>query len=75
MDCQSQVESPGTEGVSENSLLIAELQQRVDILDRRVNEALERAGWNQPHAAEQLGMTRRSLKIKMDRYALKPPQG
>jgi DNA-binding NtrC family response regulator len=39
-----------------------------------LHEALERAGWNQTRAAEQLGMTRRSLKIKMDRYALKPPQ-
>jgi len=38
-----------------------------------LHEALERAGWNQTRAAEQLGMTRRSLKIKMDRYALEPP--
>ena len=40
-----------------------------------LQEALERAGWNQTHAAEQLRMTRRSLKIKMDRYALEPPAG
>lgn len=33
----------GTEGVSENSQLIDELQQSVDILDKRVNEVLERA--------------------------------
>jgi len=38
-----------------------------------LQEALERASWNQTRAAEQLRMTRRSLKIKMDRYALKPP--
>ena len=40
-----------------------------------LQEALERAGWNQTRAAEQLGITRRSLKIKMDRYALEPPTG
>ena len=39
-----------------------------------LHDALERAGWNQTRAAEQLGMTRRSLKIKMDRYALTPPE-
>jgi len=39
-----------------------------------LHEALERVGWNQTRAAEQLGMTRRSLKIKMDRYALEPPK-
>jgi 3D (Asp-Asp-Asp) domain-containing protein len=32
-----------TESASENSQLIAELQQGADILDKRVNEALERA--------------------------------
>jgi 3D (Asp-Asp-Asp) domain-containing protein len=42
-DCYSQVESVGTERASEKSRLIAELQHRVDMLDRRVNEALERA--------------------------------
>jgi 3D (Asp-Asp-Asp) domain-containing protein len=45
MDCYSQVESVGTERASENSRLIAELQRRVDMLDRRVNEALERAAY------------------------------
>jgi len=43
MDCQSQVEFVGTAGISENSRIIAELQRGVDILDKRVNEALERA--------------------------------
>ena len=38
-----------------------------------LHEALERAGWNQTRAAEQLRMTRRSLKIKMDRHGLKLP--
>jgi DNA-binding NtrC family response regulator len=36
-------------------------------------EALERTGWNQTRAAEHLDITRRALKLKMDRYGLKPP--
>jgi DNA-binding NtrC family response regulator len=36
-------------------------------------EALERTGWNQTRTAEQLRVTRRALKLKMDRYGLKPP--
>jgi DNA-binding NtrC family response regulator len=36
-------------------------------------EALELAGWNQTRAAERLGITRRSLKLKMDRHTLEPP--
>jgi len=36
-------------------------------------EALERCGWNQTRAAEQLRITRRALKLKMDRHGLKPP--
>jgi DNA-binding NtrC family response regulator len=36
-------------------------------------EALERAEWNQTRASEQLGITRRTLKLKMDRYGLTPP--
>ena len=35
-------------------------------------EALERSGWNQTRTAEQLRITRRSLKLKMDRFGLKP---
>ena len=38
-----------------------------------LREALERAGWNQTRAADQLGITRRALKLKMDRLALNPP--
>ena len=34
-------------------------------------EALERADWNQTRAAEQLRITRRALKLKMDRYAIR----
>ena len=36
-------------------------------------EALERAAWNQTRAAAQLGITRRSLKLKMDRHGLHSP--
>jgi DNA-binding NtrC family response regulator len=36
-------------------------------------ETLERCGWNQTRAAEQLRVTRRVLKLKMDRYGLGPP--
>jgi len=38
-----------------------------------IQEALERAGWNQTRAAEALGITRRLLKLKMDRFGLTPP--
>ncbi len=40
-----------------------------------LREALERADWNQTHAARELGITRRVLKLKMDRFALEPPRG
>jgi DNA-binding NtrC family response regulator len=36
-------------------------------------EALERANWNQTHTADKLRITRRSLKLKMDRYEISPP--
>jgi DNA-binding NtrC family response regulator len=36
-------------------------------------EALERTGWNQTRTAERLRITRRVLKLKMDRYGLKAP--
>ena len=35
-------------------------------------EALERSGWNQTRASDQLGITRRQLKLKMDRHGLTP---
>lgn len=43
MDHHNPGEFVGAEQGSENSRLIVQLQQSVDILDRRVNEALERA--------------------------------
>jgi DNA-binding NtrC family response regulator len=36
-----------------------------------IREALEGCGWNQTRAAERLGITRRVLKLKMDRYGLR----
>jgi DNA-binding NtrC family response regulator len=36
-----------------------------------LREALERCDWNQTRAAELLGITRRVLKLKMDRYGLR----
>jgi DNA-binding NtrC family response regulator len=36
-------------------------------------EALEETDWNQTRAAERLGTTRRALKLRMDRLALKQP--
>ncbi len=38
-----------------------------------LREALEASDWNQTRAAEQLGITRRQLKLKMDRYGLAQP--
>jgi DNA-binding NtrC family response regulator len=37
-----------------------------------LREVLERANWNQTRAASELGITRRVLKLKMDRFALDP---
>ncbi len=37
-----------------------------------LREALDRTGGNQTRAAALLGLTRRALKLKMDRYGLKP---
>ena len=35
-----------------------------------LREVLDRCGWNQTRAAEQLGITRRLLKLKIDKHAL-----
>ncbi len=35
-------------------------------------EALERQDWNQTRTADDLGITRRVLKLKMDRYVIQP---
>ncbi len=38
-----------------------------------LREALEQADWNQTRAAEMLGLTRRVLKLKMDKLGVAPP--
>ncbi len=38
-----------------------------------LREALERADWNQTRAASNLSITRRVLKLKMDRFGIEPP--
>jgi len=38
-----------------------------------LQEALEEADWNQTRAAERLQITRRALKLKMDRCGIDPP--
>ncbi len=48
-------------------------QAVVDFERTLLLEALERHGWNQTRAAEQLQLTRRALKLRMDRYGLEPP--
>jgi DNA-binding NtrC family response regulator len=40
-----------------------------------LREALIREGWNQTRAADRLGITRRTLKLRMDRYGLVSPGG
>ncbi len=49
------------------------LRTKVDDLERRsIVAALEAAGWNQSRAAQNLGISRRGLIYKMERYGLKP---
>ena len=38
-----------------------------------LQEALEAVDWNQTRAAERLQISRRALKLKMDRCEIKPP--
>ncbi len=38
-----------------------------------LREALEQADWNQTRAASALGLTRRVLKLKMDKLGIEPP--
>ncbi|NNL87068.1 MAG: sigma-54-dependent Fis family transcriptional regulator [Myxococcales bacterium] len=50
------------------------LDQATTNFERQIlSEALERANWNQTRAAESLGITRRVLKRKMDRYGIASP--
>jgi DNA-binding NtrC family response regulator len=47
-------------------------QAVADFEQTLIREALEHAGWNQTRAADHLNITRRSLKLKMDRYKISP---
>jgi transcriptional regulator with GAF, ATPase, and Fis domain len=51
------------------------LKDEVHSLERaRIKDALERCGGNQTHAAKLLGISRRSLIVKMDLYQLPRPR-
>ena len=56
---------------------VSALRVRVDETERKVIiNALEGTGWNQSRAARILGISRRALIYKMERYGLKPlPNG
>ncbi len=56
---------------------VSALRERVDETERKVIiTALESTGWNQSRAARVLGISRRALIYKMERYGLKPlPNG
>jgi DNA-binding NtrC family response regulator len=56
------------EGVRSGRLPFEEAVTRFEV--ELLREALERQGWNQTRAAAQLGITRRQLKLKMDRLGL-----
>ncbi len=50
------------------------LDQAIADFEREIlQEALEHSGWNQTRTAEQLRITRRALKLKMDRVGLTQP--
>jgi two-component system, NtrC family, response regulator AtoC len=48
-------------------------QQLAEIERAAIVEALEQTGGNQTHAAQRLGVSRRTLIYKMEKYGLKPP--
>ncbi len=51
----------------------APLRDRIEELERRsILTALEATGWNQSRAARELGLSRRGLIYKMERFGLKP---
>ena len=52
------------------------LRQRVDSIERdAIMKALADNNHNQTHAARRLGISRRALIYKMEKYGLKPPPG
>jgi len=59
------------EGVREGRLDLESAVARFE--SELLREALIREGWNQTRAAERLGVTRRALKLRMDRHGLAGP--
>lgn len=52
------------------------LREHVDSLERdTIVKALAESNHNQTHAAKRLGLSRRALIYKMEKYGLKPPPG
>jgi transcriptional regulator with GAF, ATPase, and Fis domain len=52
------------------------LREQVDFVERdAIARALAQANYNQTHAAKKLGLSRRALIYKMERYGLKAPPG
>ena len=52
------------------------LREHVDSVERdAIVKALAEANHNQTHAARRLGLSRRALIYKMEKYGLKPPPG
>ncbi len=52
------------------------LREQVDFVERdAIARALAETNFNQTHAAKKLGLSRRALIYKMERYGLKPPPG
>jgi DNA-binding NtrC family response regulator len=49
--------------------------QTLDDVDRQVIlEAMERFDWNQTHAARHLGVTRKILRRRLERYGIRKPE-
>ncbi len=54
----------------------ARLKQHVDSLERHaIEQAMADANFNQTHAARRLGISRRALIYKLEKYGLKAPAG
>src|SRR5213592_4950326 len=54
----------------------ASLEQTVEQVERaRILEVLHQTRWNISHAAEQLGVTRNTLRYRLQKYGLRPPAG
>ena len=52
------------------------LEQTVEEVERvRILEVLHQTRWNISHAAERLGVTRNTLRYRLQKYGLRPPAG